>query len=218
MTPDAAGAGADGVVLLDERSDPPLRVRFGRLLAAATEADFAVGRVRLAGIDMSAGELAGVRRCRLLLGRLDVETLMDAGHDLLLNEARRASLERLLAFVRSGRIQVRAAGLQQWTPDFSVFRGLRPVGSDRRVGAGDGRDRGDSRSSAEGCAVVLGPHHFARGHPMTGPNITAILPGRAAADLATRRFEALFEQSYDVTGVVEELLAELLRSAGAGMA
>jgi len=194
-----------GAVLLDEHADPPLRESYGRLLATAEEADFAVGRVRLAGIDMTGGELAGVRRCRLLLGRLDVDTLMDANSEARLDADRRARLERLRTFVGSGRIQIRSAGMQQWSPDFSVFRGLRhPPGESRESGDSD-----DSGRSARGAAVVLGPHHFARTSP-DGTAITAILPGEAAAALATRRFEAMFERAYDVTGVVLELLGEML--------
>ncbi|HWV58389.1 MAG TPA: hypothetical protein VNZ57_13130 [Longimicrobiales bacterium] len=189
-----------GAVLLDENTDPPLREWYGRLLATATEADFAVGRVRLAGIDMSGVELAGVRHCRMLLGRLDMDTLLDGSGDPHPEDDWRARLKRLRAFVGSGRIRIHSAGMQQWSPDFSVFRGV-------RAGAGPG---GGDR----GAAVVLGPHHFARSAP-DGAAMTAIIPGENAAALATRRFETMFESGYDVTGVVLELLGQLLAGRAA---
>lgn len=215
--PDAFAAGlerlaAGGVLLFDERSDPPLRSYFGYLLAHAVEADFAVARIRLAGIDLTGSELSGVSRCRLLLGRLDVETLADAGQDVYSNPERRERIEGLLRFVGSGRIRIHAAGIQEWSPDFSV---LRRVSRESVYAPGaSGGAVSTAGADADGAVVVLGPHHFARTHPLSGPAMTALIPGLEAARLAGRRFDEMFARGYDVTGVVLELLSDLLRGRG----
>jgi hypothetical protein len=103
-------------VLLHETSDPPLREVIGRLLGAATRADIAVANMRLGMLDLHAGELARVTHCRVLLGRLDAQSL--AGTTAAAATA--ASLDRLLEFVMSERVEIRSAGMGAWLPDFSV--------------------------------------------------------------------------------------------------
>jgi hypothetical protein len=66
-------------VLLDERSQPPLRAVIGALLGSAREADIAVMHVRIAALDLHADELTHVRKCRILLGKLDAQALMATG-------------------------------------------------------------------------------------------------------------------------------------------
>ena len=72
-----------GGVLLHEHSEPTLRQVIGTLLSRSARADFAVGNVRLAAIDLSAVELGRVRSCRLLLDRLDIHACGVKVADLL---------------------------------------------------------------------------------------------------------------------------------------
>ncbi len=102
--------------LIDEASRPTVRERFGAAMASAEAIDVAVTRIRLAALDLTARELGGVRRCRLLLGELDASTLLDAAE-------RASALGRLRAFAASGRLEVRSSGLGAWAPDFCVARG-----------------------------------------------------------------------------------------------
>src|SRR6202007_2430625 len=62
-----------GASLLDERNSS-MRDVIGALMQRASHADFAVARIRLAAISLSASELQHVR-CRVVLGRLDVASL-----------------------------------------------------------------------------------------------------------------------------------------------
>src|SRR5204862_7396660 len=79
--------------LLDERTSN-MRNVIGDLLQRASHADFAVARIRLAAVSLSAAELQHVR-CRVVLGRLDVASLDIEGgaRDPIV-------FERLLAFAR----------------------------------------------------------------------------------------------------------------------
>lgn len=113
-------------LLMDESGVPSVRERFGAALSAAVTMDVAVARIRLATLDLTAAELAGVRRCRLLLGELDASTLLDAAES-------GAARARLRSFAESGRLEVRSAGLAGWSPDFCVARG--PIGVTCMVGA-----------------------------------------------------------------------------------
>lgn len=181
--------------LLDERhgqshgpgsgQDPggtSLRQRIGALLAGARSADFAVARIRLAGIDLSAAELAGVERCRVLLGELDASTLADAAESGVV-PARRAALGRLLAFARSGRLQVRSAGLGAWMPDFAI------------IGAPTGPP-----TTLLG-AIYLGPPYLT-----VGPSLTCVTHSPMAAALAAPRFDELWERGHDVLPAIIEVL------------
>ena len=105
-------------VLLDEREPVSVRRRIGELLGGAIEARFAVSRIRLAALDLTAEEVSDVERCRVLLGHLDAGTLLDGVGEALGAAAR---LAVLLDWIRSGRLEVRSAGVGSWTPDFSVY-------------------------------------------------------------------------------------------------
>jgi hypothetical protein len=177
--------------LVQEGSEPGLRHYFGHLLSVASEADFAIGRVRLAGIDFCRSELNTVGKCRLLLGRLDAESLSTTG-----TAGVRENLQHLLEFVCSGRITIHSAGMQHWWPDFSVFRS---VGGLAEVAAPD--------------IVVLGAHHFARSQLAGGSALSAIIDDVEAARIAGRCFDDLFNAGYDVTSVVQELLHDLVSRA-----
>ena len=164
-------------LLLDERSAPSLRQVFGATLARATHADFAVTRIRLAGIDLSAAELTRVRMLRVLVGQLDVETLTQGGEP----GRKQPQHDVLLRLFDSGRLEVRAAGLQAWYPDFSVLRGL----------------------AGGGAVAILGAHYFARPHPTIGPALTCIVTDPETTVAATTRFEELWGAAYDVSQVVQ---------------
>lgn len=181
-----------GGVLLHERSNPTLRQVIGTLIARAAHADFAVGNVRLAAIDLSAVELGRVRSCRLLLDRLDVDMLSDVISASDANASLSRNLRVLHAFAISGRLQLRAAGTLSWSPDFSVFEGLPP-----------------SSLAPSGAACLMGAHYFSTPVMRAGASFTCALTGPAAVQAAAARFEDLWSGGHDVLPVVRELLAEL---------
>jgi hypothetical protein len=167
-------------VLFDEHYDPPLRQTIGRLLATARTADFAIGHVRLATLDLTESEASGMEHCRVMVGHLDAAALVSAG-------ATPAHFRFLLAFAQSGRLEIRTAPHHVWNPDFSVFRGL-PDG---------------------GSAVLLGAHYFGRPYPMFGLAFTCFMTQPSAVRSCVRRFEGLWNAGYDVLPVVIETLAAL---------
>lgn len=185
-------------VLLDDRRHPPLRQVVGRLLARATTADFAIGRVRLAAVDLTEAELRRVQRCRVLLGRLDAETLTapPGAHAPAPDSA--GHLLTLRAFLESGRVSVRTAGGTLWLPDFSVLDGLPPTAG-----------------FPGGAVCFIGAHYFARPYPTRGPALTCLLAGPGSIASARERFEELWEIGYDVLPVILETLDALLAGAAA---
>lgn len=175
--------------LLDDHSDPPLRRWIGALLARTTEADFAISRIRLDGLDLSPGELGRVRRCRVLLGRLDARTLeevMGSGHG---GPARRHHLQALRAFLASGKVEVRSAGLVVWSPDFSVLGGLEGAPTE--------------------SAAFVGAHYFARPYPIDGLALTCLITAPDQVMRLRERFEEIWEQGYDVADVVRASLEHM---------
>ena len=177
-------------VLLDERSRPPLRAVIGALLGSADEADMAVTRVRIAALDLHADEVAHVRRCRFLLGRLDAHALsavVPVGAD------RRERVAALLRFLRSGAVEVRSAGMCAWTPDFSIYRGIR--------GGGD-----------IAAACLVGAHYFHE-PPEDGPSFTWAVDDDVAVRRATRRFEEMWERSHDALPAVLHAIEQFARGA-----
>ena len=183
-------------ILIDQRCSPSLREILGALLSRATEADFAIARIRLDGIDLAPGEIATVRRCRVLVGRIDADTLSDAAYAAG-DPDRRRHLEVMYRFIESGRLEVRAASFDAWSPDFSVLRGV--------TDASTGPD-----------LVLVGAHYFARPHPSDGPAFTCVIPGGAAARRAAARFEEIWSRGYDVLPVLRETLARVLRPGPPG--
>jgi len=169
-------------VILDEAASPPLRLVIGSLLSRALHADVAVEHVRLAGLDLTAPELRRVR-CRLLIGRLDVEDLSD----LAVADPAANRLQAIGDFLESGRLEVRAAGLLRWRPDFAVFELPPPHGSVALVGALYFTD-----------AAVVG-----------GPALTCALRAPVAAARLRRRFDDLWNQARDVGDVLHTELTAL---------
>lgn len=160
-------------VLIDEASTPPLRAHITRLLATSVTADIAVGNIRLAGLDLTPIEIRDVRRCRILLGRLDSSALADLGRD---NPGVALRMRTLLDFLESGRVEVRSAGIGAWSPDFSVYH---------------------QRTEAT-SACLLGAHYFHEPLSTHGPSFTALLTAPAAVAAASARFDALWFGSHDV--------------------
>ena len=161
-------------ILLDEHSSPSLRQVLGSSLARATEADFAVARIRLAQIDLTPAEVARVRRWRVLLGRLDVESLTRPFQ----HRNPQQDALTLLRLFDNGRMAVRAAGLQGWNPDFAVLRGL---------------DGG-------GVLTLVGSIYFGTPQHTDGPSFTCILTTPSHAAAATARFDVLCSVRTDVAG------------------
>ncbi|HEX6940754.1 MAG TPA: hypothetical protein VF158_15165 [Longimicrobiales bacterium] len=175
-------------IFLDENSAPSLRQVLGASLARAAEADFAVARIRLAAIDLAPDEVAGVRRWRVLLGRLDVESFARPGD----GRDAHADARTLLRLFDNGRIAVRAAGIQTWYPDFAVLRGL----------------------TGGGSATLLGAIYFGTPQHTDGPALTCILTDAAPAASATARFDHLWRRGYDVAPVVRAALERLAGPRG----
>jgi hypothetical protein len=164
--------------LIDELAEPPLRFIIGSLLGRCDSADIAVSHMRLAMLDFAESELRRVRRCRILLGRLDARSLGGGSplpHDL-------PTARALLHFVRSDRVEIRAAGLASWAPDFSVYRQVdRPEG--KRV-------------------CLIGAHYFREPAAVNGPSFTACIDDDVAVDLVCSRFEQIWDAGYDVRDTV----------------
>jgi hypothetical protein len=177
-------------IMLDEKSRPPLREVLGRLISAAAQADLAVAHVRLAAIDLTAGEASGMGRCRFLLDRLEAADLSHIGRG-----ADRTHLHRLLELLNAGHVEIRSAGLGAWTPDFSVFRGL----------------PGDGPESSDVCLV--GAHYFHQPPVAAGPSLTCVLSEPHTVALAERRFSRLWQQAHDVQPAVVHTIERLLHDA-----
>lgn len=176
-------------ILLDDRSDPPLRAVLGSLLARASTADLAISRMRLDGLDLAGGELSSIRRCRVLLGRLDAQALeeMMGGHER--GPARRHHLQHLRNFLASGRVEVRAAGVVTWNPDFSILGGL--------------------QAAPASTIGLVGAHYFLRPYPIDGAAFTMVLTDAEPVRRLHERFDELWELGYDVGEVVRAALEHL---------
>lgn len=174
--------------LVDDTTRPALRERIGRLLAECDRAEIAVGSVRLAALDLTEHETRGVRRCRILLGRLEARTLTEVGvGDAGIDDR----MQSLRAFLESGRVEIRSAGLSAWSPDFSIYRGhaVPPQPRSDR-GTGDGRAGG-------GATCLIGAHYFHE-PPTNGPAFTTVLTDPQSVATALARFETLWTRSHDV--------------------
>lgn len=170
--------------LLGAGAGPSLRDIVGELLRTSRQADFALARIRLAAVDLLPQEMTGIERCRVLIGRLDAATLLDAAIDARRDAAGRRRIAVLRELAMSGSLEARAAGIDGWSPDFSVFRG-----------------------SAGPVASLVGAHWFHT--PPAGTAITAVLHARdAAADIVAlaAAFERLWHSGHDVLDVVREAL------------
>jgi hypothetical protein len=173
--------------LVDERSPTPFRTLFGKLLARSTHLDTAMLRVRLSGVDLSEGEVGGLRRLRLLVAEVNAQTLEEEAFALLADPERRENLTRVLGLLQTGRMELRSAPLAGWSPDFSVFSGEEgPLG------------------------VLVGLHWIQRPFPHRGPAWAASF-GPEEAQRAGVRFQQIWEESHEIGPAIRRLLERATR-------
>jgi hypothetical protein len=176
--------------LFDERSEPDFRSVFGLLVRRSTRVDVALTRLRLSALDLHAEEAAHVERIRLLLAEVNAVSLDVEAYAVLRDPARSASLTMLARQLGQGVIEVRAAPLAGWSPDFTVFG--------RRDGA---------------RAVLLGFHWLQRPFPHQGPALASLHGPREAA-LASQRFDQAWARAHDIRPAILGIL-QRAREAGA---
>lgn len=169
-------------LLFDERTDPDFRAVFGRLCSNATEVDVALTHLRLSTLDFDAAELAGVRRIRLLLARVNAVALDVEAHHLMAAGPRGDALRRLGDMLGRGAIEIRSSPLAGWSPDFTVFTS----------------ERGPA-------AVLLGCHWFQRPFPHRGPAF-ASLYGPDEAGRARARFSEVWGAAHDISPAIRGIL------------
>ena len=167
------------MIFFDGRSVPNFRNYLGRALADSTAASFAIRRIRLARLDLLPEELRAVQRCRVLLGRLDADTLADTGASP--TSARTAAL---LDMAASGRLEVRSAGLLAWEPDFSL------------IGSGDPATD----------ILLFGCHQFLPQQPVENLAMTCAIRDATAVRAAMVRFDELWERGHDTLEAVTDAL------------
>ena len=172
------------MILFDGRGSQTLRGVLGNALADSREASFAIRRIRLARVDLLPDELRGVERCRVLLGRLDADTLADAGASP--TSARTAAL---LDMAASGRLEVRSASLLTWDPDFALIG-----------------NRADDDLLLFGSIQFMPP---LLQRPVEELSMSCAVRDAAAVRSASARFEELWERAHDA---LEPVLDALCRS------
>lgn len=192
MFPPIPGLLAAPAFLFDERGRPDFRDVFGALARGSTEISAAVTRVRLTTVDLQAEEVADLRHFRVLLSELSALRLEAEAHALLHLRRRAPNLRLLVTLLEQGRLEVRAAPLGGWSPDFTVFAG-----------------------ASGPSAVLAGFHAFERPYPHRGPAL-GFLHGEDAARIAARRHEELWAEAHDVGPTLWTLLSRAERIAGAG--
>ncbi len=183
MQPPVPGLVPAPAFLFDERGRPDFRDVFGALSRRSTEVLAAVTRVRLTTVDLRAEEVRSLRRFRVLLCELSALRLEAEAHALAHLSRRAPNLRLFTGLLEEGRLEVRAAPLGGWSPDFTVFV-----------------DEGGP------SAVLTGFHAFERPYPHRGPAL-ASLHGKEAAALASRRHQELWEDAHDVGPTLWTLLA-----------
>ena len=174
-----------GPILLDERSPKPFRQVFGQLLSKSTHLDTAILRIRLSGVDLSAQEVAGLQRMRILVAEVNAQTLEEEAYALLMDPRKRETLRRVQHLLREGRMELRSAPLAGWSPDFSVFSGTQgPVG------------------------LLLGLHWVQRPFPHRGPAWLASF-GPDEAQRGRKRFEELWRKAHEIGPPILKLLERI---------
>ena len=170
--------------LLDDRTRPDFRDAFGALASQSTGIATAVTRVRLSTMDLTESELQGVERFRVLVAEMNAIQLTAEARGLTNDPARAPRLAFLQRMLESGRLEVRAAPLAGWSPDFTVF------------------------SNAAGpSAVLTGFHWFERPYPHRGPALSS-LHFAEAARVAGRRHAELWETAHDIGPAVWSILSK----------
>ena len=176
--------------LLDERDRPDFRDLFGSLCRSALEVDVAVARIRLGALDLGKDELGALRRIRVVLAEVNAVRLGSEADASLADPGRAGNVRLLVRLFEEGRLELRAAPLAGWSPDFSVF------------------------STATGPdAFLMGTHWFQRPYPHPGPALASLHRGEAAARGA-RRFAELWASAYDIGPAILGILEASTRRAG----
>lgn len=150
--------------------------------------DVALTRLRIATLRLDATDLGGVRRLRLVLAELTTAAWEVETHRALLNPRREPMLRTLISGIRRGTVEVRAAPLAGWSPDFTVFH----------------PDEGLS-------AALLGPHWLEPNPGSRGPRFGFLVAGREATRVADR-FERVWADAYDVGPAVGRLLGNTVEA------
>lgn len=176
--------------LLHERGHPDFRDHFGALCAAATVVDVAVGRIRLGGLDLRPGDLDGVEQLRVVLAEVNALRLAADADAAVSDPERRRNVDLLRRLLREGRLEVRAAPLAGWAPDFSVFH----------------------RDGAPRWALI-GPHWFQRPYPHPGPAFTSVHGAPEAGTVAVR-FQELWVAAHDIGPAVRGVLEGAVQRGG----
>ena len=176
--------------LLDERSAKSFRAVFGDLLSRSCFVDAAILRVRLGAVDLSARELRGLHRLRVLVAEVNAQTVEGEAYALVMDPVKRENLTRVLTLLQTGVMEIRSAPLGGWSPDFTVF------------------------SQVQGPqALLLGLHWFHRPFPHRGPAWAARF-GAEEAQRAHARFRELWAGAHDIGPAVLRLM-ERTRVRGA---
>jgi hypothetical protein len=178
---------APDLVMISGASEPTMvEATMRDLLGASSDVSLAVARVRLPALRRIVDVLESVDRCRIALARLDLHALDGSARA---DGADGQALERLLAYARSGRLEVRSAGAVRWDPDFSLFR-MR----DRRCGT----------------FCLFGAHYLAPPQPELDWPLTCLIARRAAVGRVAAHFESLWNAAHDALGPVMEALEQQL--------
>lgn len=176
----------DLVVIPGTGSADLLQLTMRELIAGSRQVAFAVERVRLPALHMVADVLPGLERCRMTLARLDAHSLGAAAPS---SAAHRDSLQRLLDFARSGRLEIRAAGALRWEPDFSLY---------------------SMNDPACGTFCMFGAHYLAPPHAGIDWPLTCVFSRRSAIRRAVQHYESLWAAAHDALGVVTDTLERQL--------
>lgn len=174
--------------LLIEGSPPRFPAVYRALLRDSTRVDVALTRLRIATLRLGATDLDSVRRLRIVLAELTTAAWEVETHRALLNPQREPMLRVLISAIQSGTLQVRAAPLASWSPDFTIFR------------PDEGR-----------TTALLGPHWLEATPTSRGPRFGFLVSGREAARVADR-FERVWAEAYDVGPAVGRLLGSTLEA------
>lgn len=189
MEPSLPGLPFDHAALIDERGRPDFRDVFGAYAGRSIDIATAITRVRLSAVDLTELQLSDLEHFRVLVSELNALQLDGEAHAIQADPKKAPRVDLLRTMLESGRLEVRAAPLGGWSPDFTVF------------------------STADGPRAVLCGHHwFERPFPHRGPALASLHHGDAAR-LAARRHSDLWERSHDVGPAVWNILSKARRAS-----